>query len=1389
MCYSQYIYIENFNTDDNKGWIHTSSDFTNVDWTMDVTGGSLTASSDWFSVKNDMLEARDVDGEVYWYSPELEISAYSDVSIQIDLSESGNHESADHIYCWYSLDGAAYILFDSQSDDFNSATASVAGLNGSTIRICIQMKNNAGGEYLRADNVTVSGLANPSACHAMGTQTTGSLIEWTIDDSGGDGTFSTLWGEDAYLLICHNGITTTNYGTGSSLSGNIVLNPGDVYAVTWVDNSTNYAYEHSYSVSMDGIVIASAAEADASGSGFTYIMYDDGTVSSFTWTGNGDPTNWNDADNWATGIAPSSSDDCIIPATPAGPFPDLAIPGTYDCADLSIESGGSSTMLQIRSGVELDVSGNFSDVYGLVNVEGKLDVVGSATFSKGVTVLGTGEIEVDGASTIGSGFTLTIGDGTFDANGSFDASGATIDMNDGNLTIASTVSLGDLDELQGTVTYDGGTSFVSDTYYNLVISSGNEHTASSTVTVNGDLTISSGTYRPLSHTTTVSGNTDVDGTLYITTGTFNADGNFDATGGTIDFTSTGELKLSSSVTSLGTLDQTKGTVWYDGGAINVITDTYYNLKVSQSGTKTAVGNISVNGDFDAILASTFDTDSYTTSVTGATSISSNLHIGSGTFNADGSFDASGGNIVFNGSGSLALSSDVTDLGALTDFTGTIIYDGTSAQTVMAPSSGAYNNLIIENASTKTAGENIDVDGDLTTEAESGCVFDLSSFNLNLAGNLTVGEVGGLDASDAGCTVTFDGNTTVTHAGSSNISSVSNDQVIGDYYSEGYSYGQSPFRGWYEDGRNQYIVLASELSAAGFSSGTVISGLETWVTTKGSTAPYNLEVKMGHTSTSAISTYDWLVPTEQTTVFSGLYSTVAGSYQGPTWTSTFTWNGTDNILVEYCHDENDYTDDDYVKYDNYTNGAYINVYGYDDGVSGCSMVADYASFYRPLFKFIASDITNATINPTFNEVVVNGGDVTLSSPIDVTSALTLTSGYIISETDVNGNNSQAYASTNTLTIKDGANHSGASDLSHVLGAVRIETSSDQLTVEFPTGDGTNYRPVFLTTDATTATTYTAEYVNSAHSSISYDGNGYNNTPCEAGEVDHVAMGCWWDIEKSAGGADAFVGINWDANSGVDTPSDIVLTHWNSTTSQWDKISGAGDVTTQSNGGGGAGSGTASSGRITSATAQSDFSPFNLGSGSGNNSLPVDLLSFHTVCSHDIVDVNFSVVSQINNDYFLIERSTDAMDWEVVGQIDGVEGGNSNTQMDYVFVDNNPLANLSYYRLTQVDFDGKSKTFYPVSTTCGGSEGGLPIDVYPNPASNEVTVELELDNYQGNDVYYTITDATGKAVLSDYVQLDRGFNKHTLDIGKLPNGVYILRFNQTKDHITETRIVKR
>ena len=100
-------------------------------------------------------------------------------------------------------------------------------------------------------------------------------------------------------------------------------------------------------------------------------------------------------------------------------------------------------------------------------------------------VVGDGEIEVDGATTVSNILDIN---NLFDANGSFDASSATITMgSNANLTLASTVSFGTLDDAEGTVTYDGGTGFESDSYYNLIINSGNTHSASTTTTVNGIL--------------------------------------------------------------------------------------------------------------------------------------------------------------------------------------------------------------------------------------------------------------------------------------------------------------------------------------------------------------------------------------------------------------------------------------------------------------------------------------------------------------------------------------------------------------------------------------------------------------------------------------------------------------------------------------------------------------------------------------------------------------------------------------------------------------------------------------------------------------------------------------------------------------------------------------
>ncbi|MFL2570399.1 MAG: LamG-like jellyroll fold domain-containing protein [Parvicellaceae bacterium] len=1005
--------------------------------------------------------------------------------------------------------------------------------------------------------------------------------------------------------------------------------------------------------------------------------------STYTWDGS-EGTSWSDVENWSCGAVPTSSTDILIPDVTNQPV---------------LTSSVTIASLTISSGADITISSNTLTVSGASDINGTVNIAAGATY---------------------------------DANGDMDASGggAITFTGAGTLKIGAAASLGTLTSTVGTVEFDGGTAFPQDIYYNVIISSGNTHEVSGSAgwstTVNGSFTVSSGV---------ISINDEI----------LDVDGTFDATGGNVTFTGAGSLKLGAAVTSLGTLTEATGTVEYNGSSQDLLAETYYNLKINGSGTKTAQGTVSVSNNL-TVSAGTYAIAGTTTSVTGVSDLNGNLSIGTGTYNADGEFDAAG-SISFTDAGTLALSSTVTSMGSsLTNTVGTVKYDGTSAQDVVAPSSGGYYDLAIENASTKTATANIDVNGSLTTEAEASCVFDLSTYDLNIAGNLTVGQEGGLDASDAACAVTFDGNSTVTHAGSQITSS--NQELLND--------GFTNLSNW---------TATQHYASTSWSSGSP-GGSTNFSAYSGSVCAWMQENSYNYSEASI--SYD--LPSPQTGMSVSFY------YINPSWYGDIDWldvayydGSTWTNIVRYSAGTSSWTSASLSIPDGATKLRFYGLLGYGYGIG--------------LDDVIITGDGVSSINPTFNEIVVNGGDVTLADPVDVTSGLTLTSGDIISESDVNANDSQTYASTNTITLKDGATVTGGSASSHVVGAVRGESSSTT-EIEFPTGDGTNYRPAYLTPSASTATTYTVEYVNASHSSIAYDGNGYNNTPVGAG-IDHVAMGCWWDIEKNSGGSDAYIAITWDENSGVNIPADILLTHWNSSTNMWEDVPVATATLADATG-----AATASSGRIKSTSPQSDFSPWDLGSSTPDGGpLPVDLISFHTNCSHDIVDVNFSILSQVNNDKFLIERSTDAIDWEVIGEIPGVDGGFSNTQIDYVFTDNNPLANLSYYRLTQMDFDGKVETFYPVSNTCGGSTVGLPIDVYPNPAWNEVTIEMELDNYQGDDVYYTITDAAGKAAMSDYIQLNRGLNKHTLDLNKLPQGVYVLRFNQTKDHIIETRIVKR
>jgi hypothetical protein len=104
-------------------------------------------------------------------------------------------------------------------------------------------------------------------------------------------------------------------------------------------------------------------------------------------------------------------------------------------------------------------------------------------------------------------------------------------------------------------------------------------------------------------------------------------------------------------------------------------------------------------------------------------------------------------------------------------------------------------------------------------------------------------------------------------------------------------------------------------------------------------------------------------------------------------------------------------------------------------------------------------------------------------------------------------------------------------------------------------------------------------------------------------------------------------------------------------------------------------------------------FMLGSGGGGFALPIVLQNFIGYPNNKGVTLEWSVLSEVNNDYFTIHKSIDCYHWEELGRVPG--NGNHNNRLDYSYTDESPIPGISYYRLTQTDYDGNYEIFNPIS----------------------------------------------------------------------------------------------
>lgn len=89
------------------------------------------------------------------------------------------------------------------------------------------------------------------------------------------------------------------------------------------------------------------------------------------------------------------------------------------------------------------------------------------------------------------------------------------------------------------------------------------------------------------------------------------------------------------------------------------------------------------------------------------------------------------------------------------------------------------------------------------------------------------------------------------------------------------------------------------------------------------------------------------------------------------------------------------------------------------------------------------------------------------------------------------------------------------------------------------------------------------------------------------------------------------------------------------------------------------------------------------------LPIEIVEFEGYDDEDINRIHWVSASEINNDYYTIQRSEDGIHWETIATVKGA--GNSTTPILYEIVDENPFTPYTYYSLSQTDFDGKTEKF--------------------------------------------------------------------------------------------------
>lgn len=177
-----------------------------------------------------------------------------------------------------------------------------------------------------------------------------------------------------------------------------------------------------------------------------------------------------------------------------------------------------------------------------------------------------------------------------------------------------------------------------------------------------------------------------------------------------------------------------------------------------------------------------------------------------------------------------------------------------------------------------------------------------------------------------------------------------------------------------------------------------------------------------------------------------------------------------------------------------------------------------------------------------------------------------------------------------------------------------------------------------------------------------------------------------------------------------------------------------------------------------------------------SLPVQFLPLKAYKINKEVLLKWGTANEQNSSHFEIERSVDGLNFnKTIGRINAI--GFSNTISDYSITDQTPALSRNYYRIKQVDLDGKAEYSNVVSINM--SDKFLEIITYPNPASSILSVDYFTDNKSA--IRFSIIDAKGALVKEMNISTQTGRNIIRFDISNLSKGIYLLKVANNKETV--------